>query len=218
MEKTHQIPSPQWMMAVSLLDLLNHPLKMAVPYLSCWLMMIVALKVWKMYGKGWMGPGCHRDSAMACRSCNSVKANGIKIKFSLCPLEKGLTGWISKIHHETLIRIFNKALETCRSRCLHKQQSYDFASRLTSFLVIFAFVDIGSGVVRSISPSISEMSSAEKPFVIVVSPVVEVLNCPPVLPCSELPSLDFRRVKIRRAITTIKQRRTPDVTEMISTR
>lgn len=50
------------------------------------------------------------------------------------------------------------------------------SNRLTSFLFIFAFVDSGNGVVRSISASISEMSSAEKPFVIVVSPVFDVLN------------------------------------------
>lgn len=47
--------------------------------------------------------------------------------------------------------------------------------RLTSFRVAWEFVDIGIGVVRSMSASISDMSS-ENPFVIVVSPVVEVLN------------------------------------------
>lgn len=83
---------------------------------------------------------------------------------------------------------------------------------------MLGFVDIGNGVVRSISASISEISSAEKPFVIVVSPVLDVLNCPPALPCSELALLDFFRVKINRATTIIKHRTTPDVTEIISTR
>jgi hypothetical protein len=52
---------------------------------------------------------------------------------------------------------------------------------IDSFLVMFGFVDNGRGVVRSISASISEISS-EKPLVIVVSPVFDVLKCPPVLP------------------------------------
>lgn len=83
---------------------------------------------------------------------------------------------------------------------------------------MLGFVDIGNGVVRSISASISEISSAEKPFVIVVSPLFDVLNCPPAFPCSELASLDFRRVKINRTTTMIKHRTTPDVTEIINTR
>jgi hypothetical protein len=80
-------------------------------------------------------------------------------------------------------------------------------------------VDIGNGVVRSISASISEISSAENPFVIVVSPVFDVLNCAGVLPCSLLSSFDgLRLMKIHRAMTMSKHSNTPDVTEMINKR
>lgn len=80
-------------------------------------------------------------------------------------------------------------------------------------------VDIGNGVVRSMSASISEMSSAEKPFVIVVSPVFELLNWPGALPCSLLSSLDgFRRMKSQRTTTISKQSSTPDDTDMINIR
>ena len=82
---------------------------------------------------------------------------------------------------------------------------------------MFWFVDIGRGVVRSISASISEMSS-EKPLVIVVSPVFDVLNWPPGFPCSEFSSSGRRRVKINRATTINRQSTTPDVTEIISTK
>lgn len=52
---------------------------------------------------------------------------------------------------------------------------FNLSNGLTSFLVTCELVDIGIGVVRSMSASISDMSS-ENPFVIVVSPVFDVLN------------------------------------------
>lgn len=88
--------------------------------------------------------------------------------------------------------------------------------KLTSFLVPFP-VDIGNGVVRSMSASISEMSSVENPFVIVVSPVFELLNCPVTLPCSLLSSFGCRRlIKSHRTAMMSKQTMTPDVAEMIN--
>jgi hypothetical protein len=88
---------------------------------------------------------------------------------------------------------------------------------LTSFFVMLELVDIGIGVVRSISASISDISSVN-PFVIVVSPVVDVLNCPPAFPCSELSSCFLLRVKINRPTTISKHSTIPHVTEMIKTK
>lgn len=91
--------------------------------------------------------------------------------------------------------------------------------RLTSFFPPMPVV-IVIGAVRSMSASISEMSSVENPFVIVVSPVFEVLNCPVTFPFSLLSSFVLLRrlIKSHRTVMMSKQRMTPDDAEMINSK
>lgn len=198
-------------MALSSKDLSSRSLAMAVPCRSCWSMTTAASARSTTCVTDSRGRGCRRDSAMACTSWSSAGWHGRKVRLDYPPRRFGRlvsTGDFSKVPYQELIASSAQMLTRTTTRS---------ALPLTSCLV-FAFVDSGSGVVRSISASISEMSSAEKPFVIVVSPVFDVLKWPPVLPCSELESLDFRRVKMSRTMTMRRESTMPAVTDTMSTK